>query len=67
MLILQVLQLGCRYLQVMEVQIADLAERMTLHQGALEAGKAVCVMAAQYRRCSLKIHLLDVLELQLSL
>ncbi len=53
--------------QVMEVQIADLAERMTLRNNTLEPGKAVCVMAAQYCRCSLKIQLMDVLGLQLAL
>ena len=51
----------------MEVQVADLAERMMLHKDALEPGKAVCVMPAQYRRCSLNIQLVDVLDLQLSL
>ena len=54
-------------MQVMEVQVADLAERMSLRDNALEQGKAVCVMAAQYRRCAITIQLMDVLDLQLSL
>ena len=51
----------------MEVQVAELAERMSLHSNTLEPGKAVCVLAAQYRRCSMSIQLMDVLNLQLSL
>ena len=51
----------------MEVQVAELAERMQLHSNVLEPGKAVCIMPAQYRRCSMTIHLMDVLDLQLSL
>ena len=53
--------------QVMEVQVAELAERMQLHSNALEPGKAVCILAAQYRRCSMNIRLMDVLDLQLCL
>ena len=53
--------------QVMEVQVGELAERMQVHSNPLEPGKAVCIMAARYRRCSLTIRLLDVLHLQLSL
>lgn len=37
----------CEHVQVMEVQVAELAERMLLHNNTLEPGKAVCVMAAQ--------------------
>ena len=51
----------------MEVQVAELAERMQLHSNALEPGKAVCVMAARFLRCSMTIQLMDVLDLQLSL
>ena len=51
----------------MEVQVAELAERMQLHSNSLEPGKAVCVLAAKYRRCSMDIRLMDVLDLQLSL
>ena len=47
--------------------MADLAERMSLRNNALEAGKAVCVTAAQYRRCAITIQLMDVLHLQLLL
>ena len=57
----------CVCVQVMEVQVAELAERMQLHSNALEPGKAVCILAAQYRRCSMNIRLMDVLDLQLSL
>ena len=53
--------------QVMEVQVGDLAERMQVHSSALELAKAVCIMAAHYRRCSLNIRLMGVLHLQLSL
>ena len=51
----------------MEVQVAELAERMQLHSNALEPGKAVCILLAHYRRCSMTIQLMDVLDLQLSL
>ena len=51
----------------MEVQAAELVERMSLRSNSLEPGKAVCVLAAQYRRCSLNIRFMDVLGLQLSL
>ena len=47
--------------------MADLAERMTLQQSASEVGKAGCVVAALYRRCSLNINLANALQLQLPL
>lgn len=53
--------------QVMEVQPAELAERMNYHDAPLEAGKATCLLAAHYRRCIVNIQLMDVLNLQLSL
>ena len=51
----------------MEVQVSELAERMSLHNNTLEPGKAVCGMAAQYCLCCMDIQLTDVLDLQLSL
>ncbi|DBA68431.1 TPA: hypothetical protein ACH3X2_013731 [Trebouxia sp. C0005] len=53
--------------KVMEVQPADLAERIQLQSKTLEPGKATCVLSAHYLRCSLSIQLMDVLDLQLSL
>lgn len=53
--------------QVMEVQPAELAERMELQSKTLEPGKATCVLSAHYLRCALEIQLMDVLDLQLSL
>ena len=64
---IQVMRVTEGVVQVMEVQVGELAERMQVHSAALEAGKAVCTMAAHYRRCSLNIRLMDVLHLQLSL
>lgn len=55
------------YIQVMEVQPAELAERMDMQSRTLEPGKATCVLSAQYLRCCLNIQLMDVLDLQLSL
>ena len=51
----------------MEVQPAELAERMELQSKTLEPGKATCIVSAHYLRCSLNVQLMDVLDLQLSL
>lgn len=58
---------GSECIQVMEVQPAELAERMDYHDSPLEAGKATLLLAARYRRCLVNIQLMDVLDLQLSL
>lgn len=54
-------------IQVMEVQPAELAERMEMQSRTLEPGKATCVLSAQYLRCCLNIQLMDLQDLRLSL